>query len=66
MYHYTRTKTVKLPISHKKQKKCEYKDSRSHISRNSDKNCEEKENSNMQSVTKKSYHDGYPNHRSTI
>ena len=35
-------KNCKATISCKKQKKCEYADSNSHVSRNSDKNCQEK------------------------
>ena len=34
-------KNYKATMSHKKQKKCEYKDYKSQVSRNSDKNCQE-------------------------
>ena len=54
MYLYTRDKNCKVTKSHKKQKKCEYKDSESQSPVKymcSGKNCQEKENNNMQSVT---------------
>ena len=44
-------KNHKATISYKKQKKCEYTDSKSQVSRSSDKDCQEKKNSVMQSVT---------------
>ena len=42
-------KNCETTMSHKKQKKCGYEDSESHIQRNSDKNCQE--NNVMWSVT---------------
>ena len=44
-------KNCKVTKSHKKQKECEYNDSNSQSFKCSDKNCQEKENNNMQSVT---------------
>ena len=45
-------KNCEATMSHKKQKKCEYKESKSHISRNFDKNCQENGNNVMWSMTK--------------
>ena len=42
----------KPTMSNKKQKKCEYDDSKSQVSKNFDRNCQEKENNAMWSVTK--------------